>query len=327
MNANQVPRLLSSDCIIKHMALAYHNEPDVLALRMTPPSGPWGCPGWYVSTNLDAGTKGSYEFVVIDRVVYNYPILSDATDENPRSGGPIRDKLALEACRELNSAGYEILAWQPYCDELTPFMDQEGNTLPIEGRPIITNWPELGVTRMREQNLQLKSKAIQREAEDIQDKLWDSRRSINVLQALSSTDTKQEFLGNNVRENVKELSSLHKEVKDLEAANNSGNKDPRMAELLEGLLNKLALSAERRRAEYAKEQTTVEEKKKAFANALSHEEKVQKRYDEECAGYGRSRRLVEIASDLKDADNTVNAEIARWRAQFWMDAAKQNLLK
>ncbi|KAG5789846.1 hypothetical protein H9Q69_011089 [Fusarium xylarioides] len=305
MNANKVRELLSSERI---MALAYANEGDVLALRMTPPSG---CTEWYVSTNLDADTTGSYEFVVIDRVVYNYLILNDAAVENPRSGGPIRDKLALEACSKLCSAGYRVLAWRPRCDEVMPFMDEEGNTLPIAERPSIENWPELGVTRLREQNLQLKSRAIWREAQEIQDKIWESKRIIQSLGALSKN------------------SALYmKDVTDLEAANNNGNKDPRMAELPEGLLNKMALSAEKRKAKYAERQAIVQEKKDALANALSQKKEVQKRYDDEYASNGQSRRLVEIASDLKDArDKMENAELARWDAEYKMQAAKRNLLQ
>ncbi|KAF5562532.1 hypothetical protein FPHYL_5628 [Fusarium phyllophilum] len=141
-------------------------------------------------------------------------------------------------------------------------------------------------------------------------------------------DEKLRLSHRNVQKNVEELSSLHKEVKDLEAANNNGNKDPRMAELLEGLLNKMALSTERRRAEYAERQATVQEKKDALANALSHKKVVQKRYDDEYASNGQSRRLVEIASDLKVArDRKENAELVRWDAEFRMEAAKQNLLQ
>ncbi|KAF5699691.1 hypothetical protein FMUND_14652 [Fusarium mundagurra] len=325
MNANKVRELLSSECIIKYMALAYANEGNVLALRMTPPSG---YTGWYVSTDLDANTKGSYEFVVIDEVHYNYLILSDAAVESPRSGGPIRDKFALEACSELRGAGYQVLAWRPYCDEAMPFMDRKGNTLPITERPFIENWPELGVTHLREQNRQLKSRATWKEAQEIQDKIGESYSTDMCSAGFNVVDEKLRLLHRNVQKNVEELSSLHKEVKDLEAANNNGNKDVRMAELLEGLLNKMTLSAERRRAEYAEQQAIVQVKKDALANALSHKKEVQKRYDDEYASNGQSRRLVDIASDLKEArDKMENAEIARWGAEFWMEAAKQNLLQ
>ncbi|KAG5811674.1 hypothetical protein H9Q74_013499 [Fusarium xylarioides] len=101
-----------------------------------------------------------------------------------------------------------------------------------------------------------------------------------------------------------------------------------MAELLEGLLNKMALSAEKRKAKYAERQAIVQEKKDALANALSQKKEVQKRYDDEYASNGQSRRLVEIASDLKDArDKMENAELARWDAEYKMQAAKRNLLQ
>ncbi|KAF5591824.1 integral membrane protein [Fusarium pseudocircinatum] len=283
METTKIRELLSSERIIKCMALAYANE-------------------------SDTNPKGSYEFVVIDAVQYRLLIRDDAVVESPRSGGPIHDKLALEACSELTSVAYEVLAWRPYCDEAMPFMDQKGNTLAIAERPSIENWPDLGVTRLREQNLQLQRTAIWRETGKVQDQLWESYSTDMCLAAFSVDDRKQELLRQDVKENVEELSSLHKEVKDLEAANNNGNKDPRMAELLEGPL-------------------TVQERKDALASASSHEKEVQKRYNDEYATNGQSRRFVEITSELKTArDEKENAELVRWDAEFRMQVAKQNLL-
>ncbi|KAF5694875.1 integral membrane protein [Fusarium denticulatum] len=281
---------------------------------MTPPSG---YTGWDVSTDLDRDTKGSYEVVVIDRAAYNYLILKHAAVENPRSGGPIRDKLALEACSELRSVGYQVLAWLPYCDEAMPFMDQQGNTLPNAERPSIENWPDLGVTRLREQNLQLKSTVTWREIQQIQHKLSESVSTDMCLKAFSLAEREQELLRQDAKENVDELSSLHKEVKDLEAANNNGNKDPRMAELLEGLLNKMAISAEKRRAKYARQQATVQEREDALANASSHEKEVQNRYDDEYASNSQSRRLVEIATSLRYLDETCERPRRDRRNDAW----------
>ncbi|KAF5648643.1 hypothetical protein F52700_959 [Fusarium sp. NRRL 52700] len=240
METTTVRELLSSENIIKCMALAYIHEGSMLALRMTPPSGPTG---WDVSINLDANSKGDYEFVVIDEVKYRLLLRDDEVAESPRSGGPIHDKLALEACSELRAVGYEVLAWRPYCDEAMPFRDRYS---------------------------QLKKRSILREALEIQRDIKRSDISLKSLKAFSIFEKKLRLSNENVEENVEELSSLHRQIKDLEAANNIGNKDPRMAELLEGLLSKMALSSERKKAEYVKQQADVQEKKDALANALSH---------------------------------------------------------
>ncbi|KAF5989807.1 hypothetical protein FBULB1_572 [Fusarium bulbicola] len=231
MNRLPLRDLLSSQYIINLMKLAYADEGNVLALRMTPPSGPTG---WDVSIDLDGDHKGSYEFVVIDEVAHRLFILRDKTIKSPRSGGPIHDKFALEACGNLRSVGYAVLAWRPYCDEAMPFMDEDGNILPITERPLIHSLRELSGERLLQEYAQLKRSAICSEVQKIQDSMWGSVVTTNTLNAFEIFKKKLRFSHGDVEENVKELSSLHKEVKDLEAANNIGNKNPHMAELLEG---------------------------------------------------------------------------------------------
>lgn len=260
-------------------------------------------------------------------MVYNYSILSDTAVESPRSGGPIQDKLALEACSNLRSAGYHVLAWRPYCDHAMPFMDRKGNTLLITHRPYIESWPEIGATLLRQQNSELKSRAIGREAQEIRHNMWQSDITVRSLNSSTLQAKKKDLAHQIIQENVKELSSLYMEVKDLEAANNIGNKDQRMAKLLEGLLSEMALSVERRRAEYIERQAIALEKEDASTKALRRKQKIQDRYDEEYTFNVQSRRLVEVASHLKEVrDRAEDSERARWEAVYWMDAAKQNLL-
>ncbi|KAG4261960.1 hypothetical protein FPRO03_11428 [Fusarium proliferatum] len=87
--------------------------------------------------------SGGYEFVVIGLWKYESLLRDHVAVGIPRSGGPSHDKCALQAFSELQLAGYEVLAWRPYCKEAMPYMDRDGNTLTIEERPPLKGLDEL----------------------------------------------------------------------------------------------------------------------------------------------------------------------------------------
>ncbi|EWG55579.1 hypothetical protein FVEG_13561 [Fusarium verticillioides 7600] len=144
----------------------------------------------------------------------------------------------------------------------------------------------------------------------------ESRRR-NDLQRLRGT----------VREIVEELKFLREKVKELEVANSMGNKDQHLSQLLEGLLDKMALSAERRRSKCLELKAAVLQKELDKTEALSDFDKAFDLRKEERARNGQSRRLVQIASDFKyacDRIKSVNAAIGK--AEEEMETAEQNLL-
>nr|RBQ87949.1 hypothetical protein FVER53263_13561 [Fusarium verticillioides] len=145
----------------------------------------------------------------------------------------------------------------------------------------------------------------------------ESRRR-NDLQRLRGT----------VREIVEELKFLREKVKELEVANSMGNKDQHLSQLLEGLLDKMALSAERRRSKCLELKAAVLQKELDKTEALSDFDKAFDLRKEERARNGQSRRLVQIASDFKyacDRIKSVNAAIGK--AEEEMETAEQNLLQ
>ncbi|EXM20871.1 hypothetical protein FOTG_11254 [Fusarium oxysporum f. sp. vasinfectum 25433] len=212
MNGTKPRESPSSGCILKCMPDAYAND------------------GAF--SNLDAIREGHYGFVVVPWLRYHLLLRDDFAVESPRSGEPIDDKCALDAFSAVEVAGYEVLAWRPYREEASPFMDRAGNTLPIRERPPLKSPENRGdtlkdstISDLRKQNLELKKRLKQQE---IKKSRLCMRRSNEVQHlykaALRSTDQIQRSR-RTVLENVKELGFIHKKVKDREVTYNLGEKD------------------------------------------------------------------------------------------------------
>ncbi|KAF4502358.1 hypothetical protein FAGAP_1419 [Fusarium agapanthi] len=324
--------LLSSECIIKCIVDAYAYEGDALVVQMSlkrmPKSG-------LVASMPSSDPGGGYEFVVIGLWEYEWLLDDDVVVESPRSGEPSHDKCALDAFSELQVAGYEVLAWRSYCKEAIPYMDRDGNTLPIDERPPLKTLEELEdtvedstVSELRKQILQLKEKLRWKAIHEIRlhmSHCEDGERSNNS--ELTRRNELKRYRAV-VRENVKELNFLREKVRELEVANNIGNKDQHLAKLLEGLLDKMALSAERRRSKYLELKAAMLQKKLDLAHAFTGFDMVFSCYNDEKASNPQSRQLVEIGSDLKGArDRIGEASVAIGRAEKEMEAGEQNLLE
>ncbi|KAM5521434.1 hypothetical protein FOXYSP1_15325 [Fusarium oxysporum f. sp. phaseoli] len=202
MNGTKPRESLSSGCIVKCMLDAYANDGDALVVQI----------------NLDAIREGHYGFVVVLWLRYHLLLHDDFAVESPQSGEPIDDKCALDAFSVVEVAGYEVLAWQPYREEASPFMDRAGNTLPIRERPPLKSPEKEGdtvkdstISDLRKQNLELKKRLKQQEIEKL--RLYQLQRTRRT-----------------VLENVKELGFIHKKVKDREVTYNLGEKDQHPAE-------------------------------------------------------------------------------------------------
>ncbi|SCO92198.1 uncharacterized protein FRV6_16326 [Fusarium oxysporum] len=59
----------------------------------------------------------------------------EGPDKNPRSGSLIEDKVAIHCLETVEHHHFTVLAWRPKKDgvETLPFLDREGNILPISG--------------------------------------------------------------------------------------------------------------------------------------------------------------------------------------------------
>ncbi|PNP76787.1 hypothetical protein FNYG_09891 [Fusarium nygamai] len=216
-----------------------------------------------------------------------------------------------------------------------PYMDQGGNTLQIEKRPPLKTSEELEdtaedstVSELRKQILQLKmtarSKAIQGIRLQIihcKDKLSQQNSDLNYRNDL------ERYRGT-VLENVEELNFIRQKLRELEVANNIRNKDSRLGEVLEGLLDKMALSAERRRSRYLELKAAMLERKLDLAYAVKHFDGLFKHYNDEKAKNGHSPRLVEIGSELKSERDIINeASTAIRRHNKELEAVEQYLLE
>ncbi|CVL03968.1 uncharacterized protein FPRN_12004 [Fusarium proliferatum] len=159
------------------MVDAYAYEGDALFVQITRERLPkYGWSASMLCSSVCPDDSGGYEFVVIGWWQYE-PLLHDhVAVESPRSGGLSHDKCALKVFSELQLAGYEVLAWRPYCKEAMPYMDRDGNTLPIEEQPplkrriqvwpsfwkgYLTRWPFL--LRRRSKYFELKTVMLQKE--------------------------------------------------------------------------------------------------------------------------------------------------------------------
>ncbi|KAF5633545.1 hypothetical protein F25303_9067 [Fusarium sp. NRRL 25303] len=307
---------LSSECIIKCIVDAYAYEGDALFVQMTRkrlPKYGWGASMPCRSVCPD--DSGGYEFVVIGLWKYESLLRDHVAIESPRSGGPSHDKCALEAFSELQLAGYEVLAWRPYCKEARPYMDRDGNTLPIEERPPLKSLDELEDTG--EDNT----------IEGIQLRMSNSEDTSSYYDSEERRRSQLQLYRGIVRENVEELIFLQRKVKDLEVTNSIGWKDPDLAELLEVLLDKMALSAERRRSKYFELKAVMLQKEIDKTDRFTDFEMVFDSHKDEKDRNGQSHRLVEIDSNLYDAwDRVKMADRANGRAMVEMDAAELNLL-
>ncbi|KAI3576627.1 hypothetical protein IWW34DRAFT_881086 [Fusarium oxysporum f. sp. albedinis] len=101
-----------------------------------------------------------------------------------------------------------------------------------------------------------------------------------------------------------------------------------LSEPLEGLLNKMSLSAEKRRSNYLQLKAAMLERKLDLASALSDSDHLHERYETEYASNGQSRRLLKIAGEMKEAYVEIEkAHMAIFEAEEKMEAAEQNLLQ
>ncbi|KAL9564155.1 hypothetical protein ACKAV7_011662 [Fusarium commune] len=100
------------------------------------------------------------------------------------------------------------------------------------------------------------------------------------------------------------------------------------AEPLERLLNKMSLSAEKRRSKYLELKVAMLERKLDLADALRESDQLHECYNNEDASNGQSKRLLEIASERKDAYEEIEkANMAIFEAEEKMEAAEQNLMQ
>ncbi|KAH7194867.1 hypothetical protein DER44DRAFT_752660 [Fusarium oxysporum] len=297
MNGTKPRESLSSDCIVKCMLAAYANNGDALAVQI----------------NLDAIREGHYGLVVVPWLRCHWLLRDDFAVESPRSGEPIDDKCALDAFGAVKVAGYEVLGWQPYREETSPFMDRAGNTLPFRERPPRKSPEELGetveestISDLRKQNLELKKRVKQQEIEELRLCMRRSNEVQHLRKAASRSADQLQRSGKIVLENVKELTFLHKKVKGWEVVYNLGKKDQHSAEshaaadnkkpqdlknkilrlrefasseLLEGLLNNMPLSAEKRTSNYLELKAAMLERKLDLANALRDSDHLHECYD------------------------------------------------
>ncbi|KAI7771228.1 hypothetical protein LZL87_012731 [Fusarium oxysporum] len=218
----------------------------------------------------------------------------------PRSGGPIDDKCALDALSTVEVAGHELLAWRLYCEEALPLMDHAELKKRLKQQEI----EELRLCMRRSNEVQRLRKTASRSA----DQLQRSRRT--------------------VLENVKELSFLHNKVKGWEVAYSLGKKDQHLAELFEGLHNRMSLSAEKRRSKYLELKVAMLERKLDLADALRESDQLHECYNNEDASNGQSKRLLEIASERKDGYEEIEkANMAIFEAEEKMEAAEQNFMQ
>ncbi|RBA14510.1 hypothetical protein FPRO05_03302 [Fusarium proliferatum] len=214
------------------------------------------------------------------------------------------------------------------------YMDRDGNTLPIEQRPPHKSLDELednaedsSVTELRKQVLELKRTVRWKLIEGIQLRMSNSEDTSSYYDNEERRRSQLQLYRGIVRENVEELNFLHRKVKDMEVANSIERKDPDLAELSEGLLDKMALSAERRRSKYFELKAVMLQKEIDKTDRFTDFEMVFDRHKDEKDRNGQSRRLVEIDSDLYDAwDRVKTADMAIGRAMVGMDAAEPNLL-
>ncbi|KAF5718650.1 hypothetical protein FGLOB1_1542 [Fusarium globosum] len=332
MNRTKVRELLSSERIIQCMIDAYSYEGDALVVQMTPGND---FSGWVVSNVLDAKHKGTYELVLIDTWKYEWLRRDDVVVESPRSGGPIDDEWARDCFGELWRAGYVVLAWRPCCDEAMPYMDRRGNTLPIGERPPLKNSEELEetaedstVSELQKQILELKRTVREKEIQRVRRQMSSKKDMARYYDLELNYRNEIERYRGAVQENAQELNFLRQRVKELEAANNIGSKDQHLQELLVGLLDKMALSAERKRSKYLELKAAMLQLKLDLADSLKHFNGMLKHYDDEKAKNVQSPRLVQIGNDLKRARDTMDKEsITLRRIKKEMEAAEQNLME
>jgi hypothetical protein len=321
-----------SERIIYCIVDAYTYEGDALVVQMIPGRD---FSGWDAFTELDANHKGSYEFVVMDRWQYEWVRCDDVVVESPRSDGPMDDRCALDCFRALLKAGYQLLAWRSYCNEAMPYMDQGGNTLPIEKRPTLKTLEEIEdtvkdstVSELRKQILQLKMTARSKAIEDIRVQIGHCKNRLSEQNSDSYYRNQLRRCRGIVRETIEELNFLRQKLKELEVANNIRNKDRHLAEVLEGLLDKMALSAERRRSKYLELKAAILEKKLDLADEVKHFDALFKNYNDEKAKNGHTPRLVEIGSKLKSERDIIDeTSIAIVRHNEELEAVEQYVME
>lgn len=183
------------------------------------------------------------------------------------------------------------------------------------------------VTELRKQVLELKRTVRWKLIEGIQLEMSNSKDTSSYYDSEERRSSQLQLYRGIVRENVEEFNFLHRKVKDLEVANSIRWNDPDLAELLEVLLDKMALSAERRRSKCFELKAVMLQKKIDKTERFTDFEIVFDRHKDEKDRNGRSRRLVEIGSDLYNAwDRVKMADMAIGRAMVEMDAAELNLL-
>lgn len=214
-------------------------------------------------------------------------------------------------------------------------MDRDGNNLPIVERPLLKNTGELedtsqgsNVSELRKQIVELKKTVKWNAISEIQLYMERSGERAGYCNSESRRRNDLQRLRGTVRENVEELKILREKVKELEVANNIGNKDQHLSQLLEGVLDKMALSAERTRSKYLELKAAVLQKELDKTEVLSDFDKAFDLRKEERARNGQSRRLVQIASDIKNAcDRIKSVDAAIGKAEQEMETAEQNLLR
>ncbi|CVL06951.1 uncharacterized protein FMAN_12043 [Fusarium mangiferae] len=304
MNRTKIRELLSSERIIQCMIDAYSYEGDALVVQMTPEND---FSRWVASDVLDTKHKGTYELVLIGTWKYEWLRRDDVVVESPRSGGPIDDEWVRDCFGELWRAGYVVLAWRPCCDEAMPYMDRRGNTLPIEERPPLKNSEELEdtaddstVSELRKQILELKRTVKEKEIQQVRHMMSSKKNMARYYDIELNYENEIERYRGAVQEN----------------------------ELLVGLLDKMALSSERKRSKYLELKAAMLQLKLDLADSLKHFDVMLKHYDDEKAKNIQSPRLIQIGNDFKRARDTMDKEsTALRRIKKEMEAAEQNLME
>ncbi|KAJ4123991.1 hypothetical protein NW765_007037 [Fusarium oxysporum] len=195
-------------------------------------------------------------------------------------------------------------------------------------------------------SLELKKRLKQQETEELRLCMWHSNEVQHLRKAASRSADQLQRSRKIVQEN---------KVKGWEVVYNLGKKDQHSAkshaaadnkkpqdledkilrlrefalsELLEVLLTKMSLSAEKRRSNYLQLKAAMLERKLDLASALSDSDHLHERYETEYASNGQSRRLLKIASEMKEAYVEIEkAHMAIFEAEEKMEAAEQNLLQ
>ncbi|KAJ4271033.1 hypothetical protein NW764_013397 [Fusarium oxysporum] len=206
------------------------------------------------------------------------------------------------------------------------------------------------ISDLRKHSLELKKRLKQQETEELRLCMWHSNEVQHLRKAASRSADQLQRSRKIVQENL----SIQK-VKGWEVVYNLGKKDQHSAkshaaadnkkpqdledkilrlrefalsELLEVLLTKMSLSAEKRRSNYLQLKAAMLERKLDLASALSDSDHLHERYETEYASNGQSRRLLKIASEMKEAYVEIEkAHMAIFEAEEKMEAAEQNLLQ